>query len=92
MILSYLVSLKTNVKITDCSSGFKAIKVSALKKIELVEDQFQSLDILFRFISAKMNINEIPINISPRAYGSSVKGNFWKWVWVYNRSFKNFFK
>lgn len=92
-LLSHFVTLVTKTRITDCSSGYKVMKVAALKKVDLVEDQFQSLDILFRFTSAKLLVHEIPISIAPRDFGSSLKGNFWSYGYGFTTVLiKNIFK
>ena len=73
-LLSWLLSAVTGVRITDCSSGFKAFRMDQINKIVLTEDQFQASEILIRAAKQKLKIGEVPIHIGARQYGVSRKG------------------
>lgn len=73
-VLSRLLSVVTGVKITDCSSGFKAFRIDQITKILLTEDQFQASEILIRAAKKNLRIGEVPIHIAARQFGVSHKG------------------
>ena len=73
-LLSRLLSAVTGVKITDCSSGFKAFRMEEINNILLTEDQFQASEILIRAAKKSLRIGEVPIHIAPRQFGVSRKG------------------
>lgn len=61
--------------ITDISSGFKAIKISSLKKLNLYEDQFQASEFLMLSAKTGARFHEVPIHFKQRHSGKSKKGN-----------------
>jgi hypothetical protein len=73
-VLSWILSAVTSVKITDCSSGFKAFRMDQIGKILLTEDQFQASEILIRAAKNNLRIGEVPIHIAARQFGVSRKG------------------
>lgn len=74
VVLSKIVSLVTGIRITDCSSGFKAFNVKKIKDIRLAEDQFQAAEVLIESAKKGLKIGEVAITINRRAYGKSKKG------------------
>lgn len=73
-VLSRFTSLATGVKITDCSSGFKAFNTGKMKSIQLVEDQFQASEVIIESAKKGLRIGEVPISIYQREKGTSKKG------------------
>src|SRR3712207_8906888 len=43
---SKMISILTGTKISDCTNGFRAIRVSKLHKLDLVEDRFNATEII----------------------------------------------
>ena len=78
-LLSSVINLISGLKITDCSSGFKAFDVRKLSKLDLTEDQFQASEILIEASKKKLKIGEAPITIDRRKYGKSKKGTDWSY-------------
>ena len=74
IIFSKILSLIIGLRITDCSSGFKAFKIENLRRLNLTEDQFQSAEVLIEGRKKGLNIGEVPITINRRKYGHSKKG------------------
>ena len=71
---SKIISIILGIRITDCSSGFKAFNVKRLKDIHLTQDQFQSAEVLIEARKKGLSICEVPITITRRKYGQSKKG------------------
>ncbi len=74
-VINRLINLLAGTKISDCSSGFKAISVPKLAGIVLREDQFQAGEAIISAAHAGLRISEAPITVLPRAAGTSKKGH-----------------
>ena len=73
-IFSMLINLLSNTDISDCSSGFRAFRASALKKIRLRQDQFHTSELIIDAGKKGMRIGEAPISVMKRISGMSKKG------------------
>ena len=73
----WLISLLLGKKITDPSSGFRAFKMSSTSKINLLEDQYHTSELIIEAIKKDLRIKEVPITILKRKYGKSKKGRDW---------------
>lgn len=78
-LFNLIINLLTTTKITDCSSGFKAFKMSQMEQLELREDQFQSTEVIIEAAKKGLRIGEVPISITARKYGQSKKGKDWSY-------------
>jgi cellulose synthase/poly-beta-1,6-N-acetylglucosamine synthase-like glycosyltransferase len=78
IVFSQLVTWLTGVKITDCSSGFRAFVVDKMAQLDLRQDQFQTSEVLITAAKRGLRIGEVPIHIARRQHGDSRKGrNFY---------------
>ena len=71
---NWLVSVLTGTRITDCSNAFRAIRVDALRQLELRQAQFHSAEMLIEALKRGLRVVEMPITIRRRAGGVSKKG------------------
>jgi len=62
------------VKLTDCSSGFKSFSRRWMDSVTLLEDQFQSTEVLITTVKKGLRVGEVPITIENRSCGESKKG------------------
>ncbi len=69
-----LINFLAGTGVSDCSSGFKAIRVESLKQFELAEDQFQAAEAIIAAAKAGLRIGEAPITVKRRWTGESKKG------------------
>jgi GT2 family glycosyltransferase len=69
-----VVNLATGLKLTDCSSGFKAFNVDKINKLNLREEQFQSTEVILEAAKKGLRIGEVPMTVVERKYGVSKKG------------------
>lgn len=74
LFFTRIINLATGLKLTDCSSGFKAFDVSKMSKLNLREAQFQSTEVILEAAKKGLRIGEVPITVLERKYGSSKKG------------------
>lgn len=72
---NFLINMLSGTRISDCSSGFKAIRVESLPKIVLREDQFQAAEALISAAHNGLRVGEAPITVLRRASGESKKGH-----------------
>lgn len=71
---SFLLNRRFNSKITDLLSGFRAIRVSALKSIELRSSGFEiEAELTAKFLKKNLKIVEKPITYRRRLGGSKSK-------------------
>ncbi len=74
VLFNWLVSVLTWRRVTDCSNGFRAIRVSSLGRLELRQRQFHASELLIEAIKKGLRVIEVPITVRPRASGTSKKG------------------
>ncbi|MGF1471364.1 MAG: DUF2304 family protein [Rubrobacteraceae bacterium] len=73
VFFSKLISFLTGVWITDCTNGFRAIRVSELHKLDLREDRFNATEIILEGLRNKLRFKEVPVTMLKRAEGESKK-------------------
>lgn len=71
---NWLINFLAGTKISDCSSGFKAIRVKSVDDMRLEEDQFQAAEAIISAAHSGLRIVEAPITVLKRASGESKKG------------------
>lgn len=69
-----LVTVLLRKRVTDCSSGYKAIATRWLDCLELTQEQFHTSEFLISAVRAGARFKEVPITIRPRKAGQSKKG------------------
>jgi hypothetical protein len=74
-LLSRLLSVLSGRRITDCSSGYKAFRMSLFSRLDLREDQFQNSEVIMEAAKKGLRIVEVPIHITERSHGVSRKGS-----------------
>ncbi len=73
VFFSKMISLLTGVSISDCTNGFRAIRVSELHKLNLREDRFNATEIILEAMRNKLRFKEVPVTMLRRAEGESKK-------------------
>lgn len=73
VLFSWLVSLLSGVKVTDCTNGFRALKVNYLQKLNLQEEQFHTTELILEAAKNKLRYQEVPVSVLRRAEGESKK-------------------
>lgn len=68
-----ILTILTGKKITDSSSGFRAVKVNALHGMRFVQEQFHSSEFLIECLKKKLRFKEVPVSFLRRASGKSKK-------------------
>ena len=78
-VFNTLIRLLTHVKVTDCSSGFRAFRVKELSRLLLRQDQFHTSELIIDAAKKRIRIGEVPITIKRRLSGESKKGKNWRY-------------
>ncbi len=73
VFFSRLMSLLTGVKVSDCTNGYRAIRVSELHKMDLREDRFNANEITLEALRNKLRFHQVPISMMSRAAGETKK-------------------
>jgi glycosyltransferase involved in cell wall biosynthesis len=74
-VFASLVSLLTGVKVTDTSSGFRAMRADVTATVRQTQVQYQSSELLIGAISQGYRIVERPVVMHKRIAGFSKKGH-----------------
>lgn len=78
-VFNMLIRVLTHVKVTDCSSGFRAFRVSEISRLLLRQDQFHTSELIIDAAKKRIRIGEVPITIKRRLSGKSKKGKNWRY-------------
>jgi hypothetical protein len=73
VFFSRMISLLTGVKVSDCTNGYRAIRVSELHKLNLREDRFNANEIILEALKHKLRFEQVPISMMSRAAGETKK-------------------
>lgn len=78
-LFTKIINFATGLKLTDCSSGFKAFDVKKINTLNLREEQFQSAEVIVEAAKKGLRVGEVPITMVRRKHGTSKKGRDWKY-------------
>lgn len=73
-VFSTIVNLLTGARITDSSSGFRAIKTEVVTDITLEQNQYQASELLIAVLARGFRVAERPVTMRARAAGTTKKG------------------
>ena len=73
LFFSKLISILTRTSISDCTNGFRAIRVSMLHKMNLVEDRFNATEIILEALKGGLRFKEVPVSMLKRSAGETKK-------------------
>ncbi len=67
------VSFITRTKVSDCSNGYRAVRVTALPQLVLKQEQFHTSEFMIEAIKRGIPATEIPVTVDRRLHGHSKK-------------------
>lgn len=73
-VFNAVINLLAGIRVTDCSSGFRAFRVEALRKVILLQDQFHTAEFIIDAARKGLRIREVPVSMRRRLAGESKKG------------------
>lgn len=74
-VFSRLINLIVGTRITDCSSGYRAIKGNVLDECLLLQEQYHTAEVIIEAAKRGFRIVERPVTIACRLSGESKKGH-----------------
>ena len=85
-VFNWMIRFLTAVKITDCSNGYRALRVDVLSRLLLRQDQFHTSELIIDAAKRGIAIGEVPITVKRRQSGESKKGGSWSYGWSFART------
>lgn len=85
LVFSALISLLTRVRVTDSSSGFRAMTAAVASTVELTEPQYQAAELLIGALGRGFRLAERPITHHVRRVGTTRKGRNVVYGYQYTR-------
>lgn len=74
-----MLSMLLGIRITDSTSGFRAIRASELARLELRESQFTVAETIIEAVMKGLRYKEVPVTILARHDGKSKKPRSWRY-------------
>jgi Glycosyl transferase family 2 len=68
-----LVSFITRTHVSDCSNGYRAVRVSVLPQLVLRQEQFHTSEFMIEAIKRGVPAKEVPVTVEQRLHGHSKK-------------------
>ena len=81
-----VISVLARKKITDCSSGYRAIRAADLVRLHLAENQFHTSETILVAVKAGLRVEEVPVTIARRYSGVSKKPRAFRYGWGFLRA------
>jgi glycosyltransferase involved in cell wall biosynthesis len=72
-VFNRVLTSLTRTDITDCSSGYRAIRAESLAKLELRQEQFHASEWLIEAVKRGLRLEEVPITVARRMHGETKK-------------------
>ncbi|MGH2776204.1 MAG: DUF2304 family protein [Actinomycetota bacterium] len=85
-VFAWLLTLLGSSRITDPSTGYRAMSASALRRLDLRQDQFYVSELILDASRKGMNVVEVPITIRARASGTSKKPTTFRYAWGFSKA------
>ncbi len=74
-VFSRLINFIVGTRITDCSSGYRAMRGSILDECLLLQEQYHTAEVIIEAAKRGFRITERPVTIACRLSGESKKGH-----------------
>lgn len=85
-VFASLLTLLGSSRITDPSTGYRAMTASSLRRLDLRQDQFYVSELILDASRKGMNVVEVPITIRARASGTSKKPTTFRYAWGFSKA------
>jgi hypothetical protein len=85
-LFARLLSALSRTKITDPSTGYRAMTADALRRLDLKQDQFYVSEVILDSARKGLNVIEVPITFRKRASGVTKKPTSLKYAWGFSKA------
>lgn len=76
-VFNLVIRMLSDVRLTDCSSGYRAIKTACFDVLVLRQNQYHTSELIIDASKRGLRIVEAPITVRRRQSGESKKGRNW---------------
>jgi hypothetical protein len=76
-VFNAVIRMMARVRVSDCSSGYRALRVDSLRRLLLRQDQFHTAELIIEAARRDLKIGEVPVTVRRRLSGRSKKGKSW---------------
>jgi hypothetical protein len=81
-----IIRLLTTASVTDCSNGYRALRLTELERLELRQDQYHTSELIIEAAKKGVRIGEAPVTVRRRLTGESKKGRNWFYGWSFAKT------
>jgi hypothetical protein len=81
-----LLTALARTKITDPSTGYRAMTIEALRRLDLRQDQFYVSELILDAARKGFTVVEVPITFRRRAHGSTKKPTTLRYAWGFSKA------
>jgi glycosyltransferase involved in cell wall biosynthesis len=74
-VFAFIISVLTHSRVTDTSSGYRAMRADVTANVTLNQPQYQTSELLISALSRGYRVVERPVTMRVRHHGRSKKGN-----------------
>ncbi len=85
-VFARLLSALSRTKITDPSTGYRAMTVDALRRLDLRQDQFYVSEVILDATRKGFRVVEVPITLRRRTHGSTKKPATLRYAWGFSKA------
>jgi hypothetical protein len=76
----------SRTKITDPSTGYRAMTAAALRRLDLRQDQFYVSEVILDAARKGLGVIEVPITLRKRASGATKKPTTIRYAWGFSKA------
>ena len=80
-----ILTFLSGTQITDPANGFRAVLTSALRKLDLRQDQYFVSEVILDAAQKGLRVQEVPITVRGRVHGKSKKGTTFRYALGFTR-------
>jgi hypothetical protein len=85
-LFARLISTLGRTKITDPSTGYRAVTASALRRLDLRQDQFYVSEVILDAARKGLRVQEVPITLRRRVGGATKKPTTFRYAWGFSKA------
>jgi hypothetical protein len=85
-LFARLLSTLGRTKITDPSTGYRAITASGLRRLDLRQDQFYVSEVILDAARKGLRVQEVPITLRRRSGGATKKPSTIRYAWGFSKA------
>jgi hypothetical protein len=85
-VFARLLTALGRTKITDPSTGYRAMTAAALQRLDLKQDQFYVSEVILDAARKDLRVQEVPITLRRRATGATKKPATFRYAWGFSKA------